>query len=80
MTNHKTINWRLGELGEEQKRHGGILRDIRENDLPHIKKEIVLLRAYVKGEMKSFRTILKIYTALNIAALVLAILVTKFLL
>ena len=65
---NNTLKWRVGQLEKGQESMDGKLDKIQTNDLPHIHENIT-----------SLKTRISVLTAVNIGALVLAVLVSKFL-
>ena len=66
MKNNNTISWRVSQLEANYTNLASKIDTIRTNDLPHIQNSIA-----------SMKTRINILTAVNIGAIVLAIIVTK---
>ncbi len=64
--NNNTIKWRVSQLEANYTNLAGMIDTIRTNELPHIQTSLT-----------SMKTRINILTAVNIGAIVLAIVVTK---
>ncbi len=64
--NNNTVKWRVSQLETNYTNLAGKIDELRTNDLPHIQNSIT-----------SMKTRINILTAVNIGAIVLAVVVTK---